>query len=405
MNSIWLKSMQNGVLGEARAKSFLVERFWVLERSVDVQGADLLIQRKLTARNFLDYSPPPVGVVQAKFIQDGKTNISIPRSYVQDRNGDAYDEFFLLVFTGFEDNERMFFLTAADVKQHFDEAVDKEKLLFRIRGRDLLSLADKEVQSKRRSLNEIEHALSNADFRRNRRFLGNSGHLTVDRSNIDVAYTVPFANWYGNIIEAFYEQKSNAKGVLDDLERCGDALRAMISATDPIEAMHTYEKELHEFIDGRGYLAFSMDKVWNEDLYDSARAHTRHLDRLSEMGIRSGYEALMTAFDHAIQDYANKPPSASVVSTHITVTYNPRDLGKAEVEILEEDRLCAGAPSPNQWARIVESKAGRQIICYDEGRIHAAPAGYAPAITPEIYILPFQRALDTVIFGEESDLY
>src|SRR6478672_6525088 len=31
--------------GEARALAFLLDRFWVLERSVDVQGADLIVQR------------------------------------------------------------------------------------------------------------------------------------------------------------------------------------------------------------------------------------------------------------------------------------------------------------------------------------------------------------------------
>ena len=45
----WLKAMQNGVIGEARTKSFLLDRFWILERSVDIQGADFLIQRRITS--------------------------------------------------------------------------------------------------------------------------------------------------------------------------------------------------------------------------------------------------------------------------------------------------------------------------------------------------------------------
>ena len=31
--------MQNGALGEARTKAFLLDRFWILERSVDIHGA------------------------------------------------------------------------------------------------------------------------------------------------------------------------------------------------------------------------------------------------------------------------------------------------------------------------------------------------------------------------------
>ncbi len=44
----WLKVMENGTVGEARTRSFLIDRFWVLERSVDTDGADFLIQRRTT---------------------------------------------------------------------------------------------------------------------------------------------------------------------------------------------------------------------------------------------------------------------------------------------------------------------------------------------------------------------
>ena len=43
----WLKRMENGTIGETRTKAFLLDRFWVLERSVDIEGADFLIQRKI----------------------------------------------------------------------------------------------------------------------------------------------------------------------------------------------------------------------------------------------------------------------------------------------------------------------------------------------------------------------
>lgn len=37
---MWLKSMQNGSIGEMRTKAFLIDRFWILERSVDIHGGD-----------------------------------------------------------------------------------------------------------------------------------------------------------------------------------------------------------------------------------------------------------------------------------------------------------------------------------------------------------------------------
>ena len=63
----WLKAMQNGSIGEARSKAFLIDRFWLLERSVDIDGADFIIQRRLTKKNLLDKEAPRLGVVQAKF--------------------------------------------------------------------------------------------------------------------------------------------------------------------------------------------------------------------------------------------------------------------------------------------------------------------------------------------------
>ena len=72
-NSNWLKIMQNGTIGEARAKAFLIDRFWILERSVDIDGADFIIQRRITKSNILDRNPPRFGVVQVKFFDSEMT--------------------------------------------------------------------------------------------------------------------------------------------------------------------------------------------------------------------------------------------------------------------------------------------------------------------------------------------
>ncbi|NHQ60156.1 hypothetical protein G9409_06050 [Chlorobium sp. BLA1] len=65
----WLKAMQNGALGEVRAKAFLMDRFWILERSIDIDGADLIIQRRITNKNLLDKNPPILGFIQVKFFE------------------------------------------------------------------------------------------------------------------------------------------------------------------------------------------------------------------------------------------------------------------------------------------------------------------------------------------------
>jgi hypothetical protein len=117
----WLSAMEHGVLGEARARAFLLDRFWVLKRSVDIEGADLLIQLRDTRLGVFDSASPRVGLVQVKFIQDTNTAITIPAAYVRDGAGDAHNEFFLIVCTGSEDSERLFLLSASDICEGFDE--------------------------------------------------------------------------------------------------------------------------------------------------------------------------------------------------------------------------------------------------------------------------------------------
>jgi hypothetical protein len=76
--------MQNGTLGEARAKAFLLDRFWVLERSVDIEGADFIIQKRITTKNLLDREPPRLGVVQVKFFGSTETAHYVHKEYVVD---------------------------------------------------------------------------------------------------------------------------------------------------------------------------------------------------------------------------------------------------------------------------------------------------------------------------------
>lgn len=115
----WPLSAEHGALGEARAKSLLLERFWVLERSVDVHGADFLIQRRLLGNHLFDRNAPILGRVQAKFVQDGRTSIRIPVKHVMDEEG-VGEEFFLLVFTGLGEEQRIFMLTAKDIVEYFN---------------------------------------------------------------------------------------------------------------------------------------------------------------------------------------------------------------------------------------------------------------------------------------------
>src|SRR5690554_1003073 len=162
-NPTWLKVMQNGTIGEARAKAFLLDRFWILERSVDIDGADFIIQRRITKNNILDRNPPRFGVVQVKFYDSEKTTHYIPEEYILDDNKEPRDEFFLLCFTGGEDDSMMFFLTAKMIKEDFDVTKIKDATKFRLYGKDIFLNNKNKVQNKKNTLDRIENQLVHAD--------------------------------------------------------------------------------------------------------------------------------------------------------------------------------------------------------------------------------------------------
>ena len=95
----WLRALEHGAIGEARARALLVDRFWVLERSIDVEGADLLVELKPPPYTALDRNRP-LARIQVKYLQDDRTSISIPARYVRETTGTAYQQFFLLITTG-----------------------------------------------------------------------------------------------------------------------------------------------------------------------------------------------------------------------------------------------------------------------------------------------------------------
>jgi hypothetical protein len=251
----WLKSMEHGALGESRARAFLLQRFWVLSRSVDVDGADYLIQRRLTGATFLDLEAPRLGVVQVKFIQDGGTAIKIPQSYVVDSAGKPYGEFFLLACSGKEDDQQMFLLTAKDIAAEFEKAIRTKKdgsetPVFSIGGKAFLALANFKVVRESLKLDKIEHALSRADLSDNRRFLFRSGYVKPEKDHIDHDYLLPLENGWGDIKSEFYKNKMQLRSTMFQLEELLEAAGKIIVSTDPDDAIRIYEDDIAPHIGG-----------------------------------------------------------------------------------------------------------------------------------------------------------
>ena len=195
----WLIRQENGTLAEARTRSFLLDRFWVLERSVDVEGADFIIQRRLTERSLLDRPPPRLGFVQAKFYSDKRTSQYIHLEYVLDREGEPRSEFFVVCHAGTEDSARTFMLSANDVVKHCEKTEKEHSKPGRFVLKGSVVIDDRfEVVDRTRALDQIDRALRDADFYKNRSFLSWALPPTSGKAPpILSMYEEPIDNWWG----------------------------------------------------------------------------------------------------------------------------------------------------------------------------------------------------------------
>lgn len=404
----WLKAMENGGLGEARAKAFLMDRFWVLERSVDVEGADYLVQRRLTAQNFMDQAPPRLGIVQVKFIQDGNTSISIHKSYVCDAKGAPYNEFFLLVFTGREDHEKCYLLSSTEILKEFAERIDGDRTLLQIKGSKLIETSNYEVLQKRRALDRIEHALINADFMSNRRFLGGSSYVKISLDQIDADLLAPLDNQYGDIRKIFFEEKKKLQSTFFDIEEVVEAMQKMLRTTDPEEALRLYDDVIAQHIGGsfgRNTIYFSCDFFNDEDFFATVKNHKARLAKLRELGVEGSYFKLLELFENTVvQRLADPGFDANTETIRIKVTYDFATLRDVVIEVSARD-------THEKKPHVASSREGTQIVYYDLkdslpkfARTSAADTELRAGLVRErtwLFRRPFQAALDALLFGDD----
>lgn len=399
----WMKRSENGSLGEARARSFLLERFWVLERSIDKDGADYLIQRRLTEDNFLSREPPRLGVVQVKFIQDEGTAVYLAPEYVCDKDGRAHTEFFLLLHTGSEDRQRQFLISAKQITEDFEiSTLGSGKKKYYLPGSAILKDSKYEVINKGRALDTIEHALRNANFMRNRAYFGASQYVKVEKHHIDSDFLVPIDNGYCDIDKEFYEQKKKLQSTLFELEEVTEAIGKILRSTDPIEAYGIFEESIQQYIGSRG-LSFSADFFGDDDFVAAATNHKERLKKIRALNIEHDYLQLLDEFEKQVLDWvlrteAWKSEDTLKVTSHYDESYLKNLRLKFEV----------AEPSTNKFPAIIRSKLGHHVILLKPASLKNSWNKRNDA-TPEEIVSKnswqirraFQREVDTHLLGED----
>lgn len=294
----WLKTMENGAIGEARTRAFLIERFWVLERSVDIDGADFLIQLRDLDRRFTSRSAPRLAVVQSKYLQDKDTVHYIPTRYVVDDDGKAIVGFFALLHIGPADDDLMYLLSADDIMKHLAlKQGDKEepkKFVVGVAARR----EDFRIKSKREALNQIEYGLRHQSPAQERFFLNrlNIPGYTISEEQIDFKWTSAVPTFNTRLPQLFQLLKSDLQRTVRNIDDALQLVERILGETDPVRALALI-KELQDEYDTRGgyikELRFNVDEghKWGE-LQDCIDEYNQRVNALQSANHFASFQAV-----------------------------------------------------------------------------------------------------------------
>lgn len=319
--------MEHGALGEARVRAILLERFWVLHRSVDVDGTDYLVQvRPRSLARFLD-APIQLVRIQAKFVEHDNAHVYVPRRYVLDGGGMPYPLFFLLLSTGRTEAQQLFVLDATEIARDFQVGSGNRANYFSIPAMKVFRSGRYEVASQTLMLDRIERAILEADRPTRSNFFGVVAPPEI--GTLDADYTIPLANWYGDFGDALREVKQGIRAAMYDMEDTLAVFRKILASGDPVEAeVLLDESAVRDFLDhgpdhSLGF-SFGSHSVLNEDLFGAARDFRRRLDRLRAAGLEVQYVRLFAEIDGAVQrSLRGRPPTPVGRSLSWTLTYDP----------------------------------------------------------------------------------
>ncbi|MDA3883237.1 MAG: hypothetical protein PF481_08115 [Bacteroidales bacterium] len=319
-----VKRADNGSIGEARTKSFLIDRFWILERSVDIEGADFIIQRKLTEKSILDTTPPRFGIIQAKFSQDNRTQHEIKKKYVVDKDQNPHYEFFLIVNVGFEESQQMFLLSSNDIINNFEQTSDGDYKI------PTSKIIDKfQIKNKKDALDYIENGIQCAEFYKNRTLIFNNlNFINPDFDAIHPDYKMDIEYCDGNVPEIFKEYKEKAYSFVCELENMHEILLKFIQEANPLESCYLAEEFDHYF--GQGV---SVPQIFDKSFYLKAKRYIEQINYLRNDGILGNFLSVKNIIRNKVNEFLllNNNVIDSKSKLIVLITYNTTDFNSLRI--------------------------------------------------------------------------
>jgi hypothetical protein len=113
------KKDENGAKGEIKTREKLGDDFWILSRSVDRDGVDLIVQLQKSTPSHLMADRERVnefGYVQAKYFENNN-QVRIARHYVDDQDGVSRKGFFAYLHTHEGHESVNYFFNSAEIQE------------------------------------------------------------------------------------------------------------------------------------------------------------------------------------------------------------------------------------------------------------------------------------------------
>jgi len=303
-----------------------MDRFWVLERSADVEGADLIIQRRLTNRSLLDRTPPRLGFIQTKFYTDSSTTQYVHCEYVRDNQGTPRTEFFVLCHTGTEDGTQAYLLTAEDISGRFEltPAEHSKPNRFALPGKDVLTQRF-QILDRGSALDRIERALRDADFDKNRAFAAWAlPSINNDPPPILPVYEERIDNRWGDIPKEFNRFRESAQWASWELRDVYEKLCEIQESRDPEQALAIALKIKRQW----GNSVRIPDEIFDDMFLLIVEHHKRRYEQLSNEGLLGAHAAMRRSIiERMIRDVAPKMPLPYDEVYVLTTQFNPSTLG------------------------------------------------------------------------------
>lgn len=314
----------NGSIGEARTKSFLIDRFWILERSIDKNGADFIIQRKITNQNILDNIPPRFGIIQAKFSSNEKTYHYIKKKYIIDEEGKPHKEFFLILNIGIENNQKICLLSANDISYFSLDANDRYALSTRI------ILEKFEIKDKKLALDRIENSIQEVEFIKNRLLIFNNlAKINPDFEAISPEFKYKIDYCDGNVVELFKEYKEKAYTFIIEIEEMHDLLSQFIQETNPINSCYIAEDFNYRF-----NRDLKIPEIFDRDFYHKSKSYIEQINNLKKDNIFENFLDLENLIKEEFDQYLKsiKPLLDEKSQLILIIKYDKNNFNDLSVE-------------------------------------------------------------------------